>query len=154
MAFADLLERVGSTGRFQVVHTTLLCLPVLMMASHNLLQNFVASVPPHFCRAHGNLSSSASTPLSAADALRITVPLDANTGAPEKCRRYDAPQWHLLADNGSAGAEAEETGGWDSEDAKGTEGPEPQRGPPLQDCVDGWTYDETERSSSIISEVR
>ncbi|KAJ3589717.1 hypothetical protein NHX12_010560 [Muraenolepis orangiensis] len=130
MAFADLLEQVGATGRFQVVHTIMLCIPVMMMASHNLLQNFVAAVPPHFCSAHSNLSA-----LSAVETLRVTVPLDPN-GGPEKCRRYDAPQWHLLANNGSAAPEE-----WGDADAAG-----------LQGCEDGWTYNETERSSSIISE--
>ncbi|XP_059912661.1 solute carrier family 22 member 6-like [Gadus macrocephalus] len=133
MVFADLLEQVGSTGRFQVVHTTLLCLPILMMASQNILQNFVAAVPPHFCSAHTNLS--ASTRMSAAEKLHITVPIDAN-GSPEKCRRYESPQWHLLANNGSTDPEVWE----DSEQAA------------LRGCDDGWTYDERERSSSIISE--
>ncbi|XP_056451273.1 solute carrier family 22 member 6-like isoform X2 [Gadus chalcogrammus] len=133
MVFADLLEQVGSTGRFQVVHTTLLCLPILMMASQNILQNFVAAVPPHFCSAHTNLS--ASTRMGAAEKLRITVPIDAN-GSPEKCRRYESPQWHLLANNGSTDPEVWE----DSEQAA------------LRGCDDGWTYDERERSSSIISE--
>ncbi|CAL8303310.1 unnamed protein product [Gadus morhua 'NCC'] len=133
MGFADLLEQVGSTGRFQVVHTLLLCLPVLMMASHNLLQNFVAGVPPHFCSAHTNFS--ASTRMSAAEKLHITVPIDAN-GSPEKCRRYESPQWHLLANNGSTDPEVWE----DPEQAA------------LRGCDDGWTYDERERSSSIISE--
>uniref|UniRef100_A0A8C5AHL1 Solute carrier family 22 member 6 n=1 Tax=Gadus morhua TaxID=8049 RepID=A0A8C5AHL1_GADMO len=133
MVFADLLEQVGSTGRFQVVHTTLLCLPILMMASQNILQNFVAAVPPHFCSAHTNLT--ASTRMSAAEKLQITVPIDAN-GSPEKCRRYESPQWHLLANNGSTDPEVWE----DPEQAA------------LRGCDDGWTYDERERSSSIISE--
>uniref|UniRef100_A0A8C4ZTF3 Solute carrier family 22 member 6 n=1 Tax=Gadus morhua TaxID=8049 RepID=A0A8C4ZTF3_GADMO len=111
MVFADLLEQVGSTGRFQVVHTTLLCLPILMMASQNILQNFVAAVPPHFCSAHTNLT--ASTRMSAAEKLQITVPIDAN-GSPEKCRHPEQAA--------------------------------------LRGCDDGWTYDERERSSSIISE--
>ena len=131
MVFADLLEQVGSTGRFQVVHTTLLCLPILMMASQNILQNFVAAVPPHFCSAHTNLT--ASTRMSAAEKLHITVPIDAN-GSPEKCRRYESPQWHLLANNGSTDPEV-----WEQAALRG--------------CDDGWTYDERERSSSIISEV-
>ena len=134
MVFADLLEQVGSTGRFQVVHTILLCLPILMMASHNILQNFVAAVPPHFCSAHTNLS--ASTRMSTAEMLRITVPLDAN-GSPEKCRRYESPQWHLLANNGSTDPEV-----WEGSEQAA-----------LRGCDDGWTYDDRERSSSIISEV-
>uniref|UniRef100_A0A6Q2X1T7 Solute carrier family 22 member 6 n=1 Tax=Esox lucius TaxID=8010 RepID=A0A6Q2X1T7_ESOLU len=122
MAFADLLEQVGSTSRFQVIQVTLLSMPILMMASHNLLQNFVASVPPHHCNAPRNLSLSS---LSQEQTLLITVPRDKN-GRPEKCQRYAAPQWHLLRGNGTS-----------------TE---------LQGCKDGWEYHMGEMSSTIISE--
>uniref|UniRef100_A0A3Q3MQL6 Solute carrier family 22 member 6 n=1 Tax=Mastacembelus armatus TaxID=205130 RepID=A0A3Q3MQL6_9TELE len=117
MGFGDLLEQVGSTGRFQILHVTLLSIPVLMMASHNLLQNFVAAVPPHYCRAHTNLSQ---FQLSPEETLLITVPLDHN-GKPQKCQRYVAPQWHLLANNGTG-------------------------------CTDGWSYNMTDMSSTIISD--
>ncbi|XP_026183915.1 solute carrier family 22 member 6 [Mastacembelus armatus] len=132
MGFGDLLEQVGSTGRFQILHVTLLSIPVLMMASHNLLQNFVAAVPPHYCRAHTNLSQ---FQLSPEETLLITVPLDHN-GKPQKCQRYVAPQWHLLANNGTAGSgEREEAGDAD-----------------LQGCTDGWSYNMTDMSSTIISD--
>lgn len=130
MAFADLLEQVGSTGRFQILHVTLLCIPVLFMASHNLLQNFVAMVPPHYCRAHSNLSQSS---LSPAEILMITVPLN-EAGKPQQCQRYVAPQWHLL-------------------DKNGTSSPEKDCDVVLQGCEDGWSYNMTEMSSTIISEV-
>uniref|UniRef100_A0A8C7L7B8 Solute carrier family 22 member 6 n=1 Tax=Oncorhynchus kisutch TaxID=8019 RepID=A0A8C7L7B8_ONCKI len=98
MAFGDLLEQVGSTGRFQVLHVTLLCMPILMMASHNLLQNFVASVPPHHCSVHRNLSLSS---LSPEQVLLLTVPQDIKNSRPERCLRYAAPQWQLLSENGT-----------------------------------------------------
>uniref|UniRef100_A0A667ZEH8 Solute carrier family 22 member 6 n=1 Tax=Myripristis murdjan TaxID=586833 RepID=A0A667ZEH8_9TELE len=104
MAFGDLLEQVGATGRFQVLHVTLLCLPILMMASHNLLQNFVAAVPPHYCSEHRNLSQSQ---LSPEEVQLITVPLD-KSGKPERCQRYIVPQWHLLAKNRTSNPEEEE----------------------------------------------
>ncbi|XP_010750841.1 solute carrier family 22 member 6 isoform X2 [Larimichthys crocea] len=132
MPFGDLLEMVGSTGRFQVLHVTLLSIPVLMMASHNLLQNFVANVPLHYCKAHTNLSQSQ---LSPEETLLITVPLD-QKGKPERCQRYVTPQWHLLVKNGSS-AEQVDTHGFDVD---------------LQGCTDGWSYDITERSSTIISD--
>lgn len=137
MAFGDLLEQVGSTGRFQILHVTLLSIPVLMMASHNLLQNFVAAVPPHYCSVHSNLSQSQ---LSPEDTLRITVPLDPK-GKPHRCKRYVAPQWHLLAKNGtfSSGEQG------DTEDELDVD---------LQGCTDGWSYNMTEMTSTIISEVR
>ncbi|XP_010868885.2 solute carrier family 22 member 6 [Esox lucius] len=138
MAFADLLEQVGSTSRFQVIQVTLLSMPILMMASHNLLQNFVASVPPHHCNAPRNLSLSS---LSQEQTLLITVPRDKN-GRPEKCQRYAAPQWHLLRGNGTSSPQE-----MDSSDYM-DELPAAE----LQGCKDGWEYHMGEMSSTIISE--
>lgn len=136
MAFSELLEMVGSTGRFQIVHVILLCIPVLMMASHNLLQNFVAAVPHHHCSAHVNVSNS---PLSPEEKLLITVPLDPS-GRPLRCQRYSTPQWHLLDKNGTFSS-----GEWELHsnelDAE------------LQECTEGWFYNTSERSSTIISDV-
>ncbi|KAK7926116.1 hypothetical protein WMY93_008426 [Mugilogobius chulae] len=129
MAFDDLLEIVGSTGRFQIVHVTLLALPVMMMASHNLLSNFVAYVPPHHCSPPKNLSQRL---LGPEDILLVTVPLD-NLGKPLKCQRYASPQWHLLDTNSTA----EESEVREAE---------------LQDCADGWTYRLKERDTSIVSQ--
>ncbi|XP_077089521.1 solute carrier family 22 member 6 isoform X1 [Siphateles boraxobius] len=129
MAFSDLLEQVGSTGRFQILHVTLLSMPILMMASHNLLQNFVASVPPHHCAPYANLSMS-----SMGDMVRAMVPLGQN-GQPESCRRYTHPQWQLLDSNISESLREE-----------GVEEIE------MQKCEDGWNYNMTEMSSTIISE--
>lgn len=137
MAFGDLLDMVGSMGRFQIIHVTLLCLPVLMMASHNLLQNFVASVSPHHCSAHSNVSAAT---LSAEEKLLVTVPLDL-AAKPLKCQRYRAPQWHLLATNVSAEEEEEDYAHSKQMDVD------------LEGCVDGWSYNMTERTSTIISDV-
>lgn len=135
MAFGDLLEQVGSTGRFQVLHVTLLCTPVLLMASHNMLQNFVAAVPPHYCSAHANLSQ---LKLSPQEILTVTVPLD-QTGKHQSCQRYVAPQWHLLGKNGTLEQEAPED--IDVEIS-------------LQGCTDGWSYNMTGMTSTIVAEVR
>lgn len=140
MAFGDLLDMVGSTGRFQIIHVTLLCLPVFMMASQNLLQNFVAAVPPHHCSAHSNVSALA---LSAEEKLLVSVPRDL-AAKPLRCQRYRAPQWHLLARNGSS-AESEE-----DEDYSHSK----QTNVDLEECMDGWSYSMTERSSTIVSDVR
>ncbi|XP_068600778.1 solute carrier family 22 member 6 [Brachionichthys hirsutus] len=134
MAFGDLLEMVGGTGRFQILHVTLLCIPVLMMASHNLLQNFVAPVPPHYCKAHKNLSRSQ---LSQEELLLITVPAD-QSGKPLKCLRYITPQWHLLDLNATSGLEKQ----GDAGNSLAVE---------LQGCMDGWSYNMTNESSSIVS---
>lgn len=131
MAFADLLEQVGSTGRFQVLHVTLLSMPILMMASHNLLQNFVAAVPPHHCAPHANLTLSS---MSADDVLMATVPLDSN-GKLDRCKRYVHTQWQFLKGNAS-----EEL--WE-------DNVEEQE---IQGCEDGWYYNTSEMSSTIITE--
>lgn len=141
MAFGDLLEQVGSTGRFQVLHVTLLCMPILMMASHNLLQNFVASVPPHHCSVHRNLSLSR---LSPEQVLLLTVPQDIKNSRPERCLRYAAPQWQLLSENGTYSPKVESDSSDDTDDLLDAE---------LQGCKDGWEYSMTEMSSTIISEV-
>ncbi|XP_026794558.3 solute carrier family 22 member 6 [Pangasianodon hypophthalmus] len=128
MVFADLLEQVGSTGRFQMVHVTLLAVPILMMASHNLLQNFVAAVPPHHCTVHANLSEPTIGP---AETLLLSVPLDGQ-GKLERCRRYVQPQWDLLSKNSSEDLEKKEI--------------------EMEGCVDGWSYNKTDMSSTIITE--
>lgn len=130
MVFADLLEQVGSTGHFQVVHVTLLSMPILMMASHNLLQNFVAAVPPHHCTAHANISDPAMSP---AETLLLSVPLDGQ-GKLERCRRYAQPQWDLLAKNMSEAM--------DKTTIK------------MEGCADGWSYNKTDMTSTIITEVQ
>ncbi|XP_009636861.1 solute carrier family 22 member 6-A-like, partial [Egretta garzetta] len=92
MAFADLLEHVGGMGRFQVASVLLLALPVLMLASHNLLQNFTAAVGHHRCRLGWEVN--ATTP-HLQDLLKVSVPGD------DRCRRFVTPQWWLLEANGT-----------------------------------------------------
>lgn len=129
MVFADLLEQVGSMGRFQLAHVSLLAMPILMLASHNLLQNFVAAVPPHHCTAHANLSNPTMAP---AETLLLSVPMDGQ-GKLESCRRYVHPQWDLLGKNSTENLEKKEI--------------------EMEGCVDGWSYNRTDMSSTIITEV-
>ncbi|NWR95879.1 S226B protein, partial [Furnarius figulus] len=122
MAFADLLERVGGMGRFQVLSVLLLSLPVLMMASHNLLQNFTAAASDHRCRLRWEHNG---TGLAPEALLRVSVPPG------ERCRRFVAPQWWLLEGNASV-----PNGTW----------------PDTEPCRDGWTYDRSVFASTIITE--
>lgn len=62
MPFGAVLAQVGGLGRFQVLQTALLAVPILLMASHNLLQNFTAAVPPHRCRIPGGVPGPGATP--------------------------------------------------------------------------------------------
>ncbi|NWW01685.1 S226B protein, partial [Oreocharis arfaki] len=122
MAFASLLEHVGGMGRFQVFSVLLLSLPVLMMASHNLLQNFTAATSDHWCRPRPEANA---TGLDPEALLRVWVPRG------ERCQRFVAPQWWLLEANGSA--------------------PNSSR-PETEPCGDGWSYDRSVFTSTIITE--
>ncbi|GAB0201960.1 solute carrier family 22 member 6-A-like [Grus japonensis] len=62
MPFGAVLAQVGGLGRFQVLQTALLAVPILLMASHNLLQNFTAAVPPHRCRIPAVIPGPGATP--------------------------------------------------------------------------------------------
>ncbi|XP_055487026.1 solute carrier family 22 member 6-A-like isoform X1 [Leucoraja erinacea] len=132
MAFAVILEAVGGTGKFQAVLVLLLSFPILFMASHNLLQNFVAAVPDHRCRLGLGLGHKLNVtwePL-AGDLVTLFVPVD-QQGRADKCRLYTEPQWHLLWPNGTRG------------NGSGAE---------TQPCTDGWEYDRSQFSNTIVTE--
>lgn len=76
MTFSEILDRVGSMGPFQYLHVTLLALPILGMANHNLLQIFTATTPAHHCRPPPNTSAGP-----------WVLPMGPN-GEPEKCLRF------------------------------------------------------------------
>lgn len=136
MTFAELLDHIGGMGRFQLIHVTLLVIPVLMTASHNLLQNFSAAVPGHHCQIRVTTNNTHGTNvtqrLSAKDLLRVSIPMDGDW-EPEKCRRFVTAQWQLLNNNATI--------------ANGTE-------METEPCMDGWTYDMSVFTSTIIMEVR
>ncbi|XP_044540653.1 solute carrier family 22 member 8-like [Gracilinanus agilis] len=107
MSFSELLERVGSMGRFQVLHVLLLSVPILFMASHNLLQIFTAATPAHHCMPAPNASSLASA-----------LPLGPN-GEPDRCRRFTHPPlegplgpWNSTLPNGTWGHTEPCLDGW------------------------------------------
>lgn len=74
MPFGAVLAQVGGLGRFQVLQTALLAVPILLMASHNLLQNFTAAVPPHRCRVPAGPSASPAPPAATPDATSAAPP--------------------------------------------------------------------------------
>ncbi|XP_007438559.2 solute carrier family 22 member 6-A-like [Python bivittatus] len=135
MTFADVLDNVGGMGRFQRTLVSFLAIPLLMLASHNLLQNFTAGIPQHHCQIR--LSSndtrqgnSTVRNLGAHQLLRIAVPTGPNQQA-EKCRRFVALQWRFLDSNATLS----------NETVLDTEA-----------CVDGWTYDRSLFTNTIVSE--
>ncbi|XP_034632508.1 solute carrier family 22 member 6-A-like [Trachemys scripta elegans] len=134
MSFPEVLDHIGGMGRFQVMHVAFLAIPLLMLASHNLLQNFTAGIPEHYCQVrimanythHANLTAS----LPAEDLLRVSIPMD-RSQKPEKCQRFVTTQWQLLNPNATSTNTIE----LDTEP-----------------CVDGWTYDKSLFTDTIITE--
>ncbi|XP_066438986.1 solute carrier family 22 member 20-like [Eleutherodactylus coqui] len=128
MTFANLLDRIGGVGTFQILHSLLLAFPVCMVACHNFLQNFTAAFPGHHCEPKPGLNGTEG--LSYHDLLRVTVPTD-ERGLPARCQRFKEPQWSFLNVNGTLANITEiET----------------------EPCVDGWVYDKSVIRSSIITE--
>lgn len=125
MAFNDLLKQVGAVGRFQQIQVTLVILPMLLMASHNTLQNFTAAIPIHHCRLPPNAS------LGPDGKLGAWLPQDAQ-GRPESCLRFATP-WREPRLTNDTTANLKE---------------------PTEPCVDGWVYDNSTFPSTIVTEVR
>uniref|UniRef100_A0A8C3XCC2 Solute carrier family 22 member 6 n=1 Tax=Catagonus wagneri TaxID=51154 RepID=A0A8C3XCC2_9CETA len=123
MAFNDLLLQVGGVGRFQRVQVALVALPMLLMASHNTLQNFTAAIPAHHCR------PPADTNLSGDTELEAWLPRDGQ-GRPVSCLRFTSPQRGPPFPNGTG--------------TNGTGTTEP--------CTNGWIYDNSTFPSTIVAE--
>uniref|UniRef100_A0A8C6X4A3 Major facilitator superfamily (MFS) profile domain-containing protein n=1 Tax=Naja naja TaxID=35670 RepID=A0A8C6X4A3_NAJNA len=125
MGFTEVLEHVGSMGRFQIVYVTLVSIPVLMMACHMILQNFTAGTPDHHCAPSRDAVprnwSSEDEAL-----LRVSLPMDENQKLAE-CHRQK--QW--WRSNGTAENETQmET----------------------EPCRDGWVYNRSTFQETIVTE--
>ncbi|XP_003230453.2 solute carrier family 22 member 6-A [Anolis carolinensis] len=129
MAFAELLDRVGSTGRFQVLNVVLLCFPTLFMATHNLLQNFTAAVPGHHCRVSANLTCG-DNGTGSLDCRHLFIPTDGQRTL-QKCRRF------VTLPRPAPGSNSTELGGMESRE---------------EPCLDGWVYEEEEFASTVVTE--
>ncbi|XP_023574511.1 solute carrier family 22 member 22-like isoform X2 [Octodon degus] len=134
MAFEDVLQWAGDTGCFQVLAVSLGVLIGVMSSSYEFLENFTAGIPEHRCSVHlldnPNPEANVTLNLTVEALLRASIPMDPN-GKPEQCRRFRQIQWQLLDPNASAGNNAElET----------------------EPCLDGWTYDQSVFTSTIVSE--
>ncbi|XP_036618602.1 solute carrier family 22 member 20-like [Trichosurus vulpecula] len=117
-------------GRFQILQTALLFIPGMLFGCHVLIQNFIAVVPEHHCRLQNQ--TSAKSPFLGdgrdRDLLQVSIPMD-KSGKPETCLRFTEPQWQFLNPNGTEQASLD-----------------------TEDCLDGWVYDKSVFSSSIVIE--
>ncbi|XP_032007749.1 solute carrier family 22 member 11 isoform X1 [Hylobates moloch] len=130
MAFSKLLEQAGGVGLFQTLQVLTFVLPCLVIPSQMLLENFSAAVPGHRCWTHMlDNGSAVPTNMTPKALLTISIPPGPNQG-PHQCRRFRQPQWQLLDSNATATS-------WSEADT--------------EPCVDGWVYDRSVFTSTIVA---
>ncbi|PNI94051.1 SLC22A11 isoform 1 [Pan troglodytes] len=130
MAFSKLLEQAGGVGLFQTLQVLTFILPCLMIPSQMLLENFSAAIPGHRCWTHMlDNGSAVPTNMTPKALLTISIPPGPNQG-PHQCRRFRQPQWQLLDPNATATS-------WSEADT--------------EPCVDGWVYDRSVFTSTIVA---
>ncbi|XP_025212010.1 solute carrier family 22 member 11 isoform X1 [Theropithecus gelada] len=130
MAFSELLEQAGGMGFFQTLQVLTFILPCLVIPSQMLLENFSAAVPGHRCWTH-MLDNGSAVPanMTLKALLTISIPPGPNW-EPHQCRRFRQPQWQLLDPNATATS-------WSEADT--------------EPCVDGWVYDRSVFTSTIVA---
>uniref|UniRef100_A0A8C6C8Y5 Uncharacterized protein n=1 Tax=Monodon monoceros TaxID=40151 RepID=A0A8C6C8Y5_MONMO len=133
MVFTELLEQPGGAGFFQALQVLTFFLLFVWVPIQLVVENFSAAVPGHRCCAH-MLDNGSEAPgnLTPKALLAVSIPLSPNQ-EPHQCLRFHQPQWQLLDPNATAT-------NW-SEAAT-----EPR--------VDGWVYDRSTFTSTIVTEVR
>ncbi|KAK7872303.1 hypothetical protein R5R35_002760 [Gryllus longicercus] len=123
----DLLPQVGEFGRYQKLLLWLVCLPACIPCGFGAFtQLFMADVPSHWCRVSG-LSD-----LSPEERRRLAVPPQQDVPSSfNQCQRY-AVNWTELLENYQLD-ELQPNSSW-----------------PTESCVQGWEYNLTEVSSSVV----
>nr|XP_048313213.1 solute carrier family 22 member 22-like isoform X1 [Myodes glareolus]XP_048313214.1 solute carrier family 22 member 22-like isoform X1 [Myodes glareolus] len=134
MAVDEILQHVGDRGRFQILRVVLYIILSLLSSPHDIMENFTAAIPNHHCnvklldnhRSEINITMNLTTEAL----LKVSIPMGPDQ-KPEKCRRFRHTQWHFLDSNVSVLNNTElET----------------------EPCLDGWTYDQSVFTSTIVTE--
>lgn len=133
MAFSELLEQAGGMGLFQCLLISSCFVITLIIPAQILMDVFLVATPGHRCWVR-MLDNGSEVPanLTLEALLAISIPLGPNR-EPDQCLRFRQPQWQLLEPNATAAH-------W----SKAATEP----------CLDGWVYDRSIFTSTIVAEVR
>ncbi|XP_051015606.1 solute carrier family 22 member 22-like [Acomys russatus] len=134
MAFDEILHHVDDNGRFQILMIILLNITSLLSSPHDFMENFTAATPDHHCRVslldNPRSEFNITMNLTTEAMMKVSIPMGPNQ-KPEQCRRFRHTQWQFLDSNISTFNSIElET----------------------EPCLDGWTYDHSVFTSTIITE--
>ncbi|XP_058435511.1 solute carrier family 22 member 12 isoform X2 [Marmota monax] len=121
MAFLELLDQVGGTGRFQILQLMALVVPIVLLTMQNMAENFSAD--------NGTSQAGVTGALSPQALLAVSVPRGPNQ-QPHQCLRFRQPQWQLLDPNATATSWSEAA---------------------TEPCVDGWVYDRSSFTSTTVT---
>uniref|UniRef100_A0A8D2AQC0 Major facilitator superfamily (MFS) profile domain-containing protein n=1 Tax=Sciurus vulgaris TaxID=55149 RepID=A0A8D2AQC0_SCIVU len=133
MAFDELLQYVGSDGKFQVLTIIFFMLLNILTQPHDSIENFTAAIPAHHCHVplldKPTFKANITINLTTEALLRVSIPEGPNQ-KPEQCRRFLQTQWQLLDSNVSAINHTD---------------------PETEPCLDGLIYDQSVFTSTIIT---
>lgn len=91
MAFGELLQRVGDSGKFQILNITPCMVVNLLSSPNDLMENFSAAIPPLHCHVQLLDNSTSETNIkmnvSAEALLTVFILMDPNA-KPEKCQCF------------------------------------------------------------------
>lgn len=132
MGFEELLDKVGGFGPFQLRNLVLMALPRVLLPMHFLLPVFMAAVPAHHCALPGAPANLTHQDLW----LEAHLPRETD-GSFSSCLRFAHPK---ALPNTTLATEAHSSG-------------EPEGEPTTVPCSQGWEYDRSEFSSTIVTEV-
>lgn len=128
MKFETILEEINGFGPFQIIIIVLLCTPRIVLPGHFLLNNFIAAEPPHHCDISTLDDGGIFRNLTQEQRLTVSVPLRED-GEPESCQMFAEPQFQLLSNSSSHGADL-----------------------PTVQCQSGWVYDNSTFTSTLATE--